>query len=161
MIVSELEIKMRVDTTQVEEKEREWQLRLRRLNLDMQRTKLELRRTQMYAVTVMGSIMGMLHAVVGMLPEPLRLVASSVVGALQTVFTALFWTAQALTVAGAANPLLLIQATFAWVGVGMSVMAVASAVAMQERLDSDMLRMQSSMAQMASSLQNIISSLGV
>jgi uncharacterized membrane protein YozB (DUF420 family) len=157
----EFDITLRADTTELEETEAEWRLRLRRMNLDIQRTKLELRRTQLYAVTVIGSIMSMVTAVAGMLPEPFRFIGISMVNLLQAVLAALTASAAAMSTAAAANPLLIVQAVLGWVAVGIAFIGVMNAVTAQEQINAEMSRLESTMSRMSSSLQGIIHSLGV
>jgi hypothetical protein len=66
----------------------------------------------------------------------------------------------AFTTAGAANPLLLIQAGLAWAGFAFALMGAMHVATLQEQLDSETARMQSSMNQLASSFQGLFRGLG-
>lgn len=159
-MMSELTIKMRADTSELEEKEAQWKLRLRTLNNEINKTRTEIKRTTVYAAVVVGAVMSILNAVVSTLPEPLRLVGTAAVSAINSVVQAIIATAMAFTAAGAANPVMMVQAFIAWVGVEIAMFGLAATIASQQRLDSDIGRLQGQMSQVASGFQNILGALG-
>lgn len=153
-----IEIKARLDTTELEEKEAEWRTRLRALNLEIQRTKLELRRTQLFALGLMGSVVSMASTFVNLLPEPFRAIGQAAIGMLQNVI-ATIW---AISVAYASSgPVGWVFAIISLGGLMVASMAMVSTIEMAGKVDADMQRFQSSMTSFSSSLQGIMSSLGV
>jgi hypothetical protein len=160
MMGEELTVRARLDTSALEEKEAEWKLRLRALNNDVARTRTELKRTSIYASVVVGSVMSVLNVLVSTLPEPLRLVGTAAIGAVSSVVQAIMASALAMSAAGAANPLFLVQAAVAWIGVEIAVFGLFAAIGAQQQLDADVSRMQSQMRSMGSSLQGILGALG-
>lgn len=156
--MDDITIKARLDTQEAEEQESEWRLRLRQLNRDISQTKLELRRTQLYAVGLMSSIMGITSALITFLPEPFRLVGQAAVGVITTTITALSAVALAYSAGG---PLFWFQAAMAAVGVGIAVYSLAAAVTNQERLDDNVTRFTGMLRSLSNSLAGITRSLGV
>jgi predicted ferric reductase len=156
----ELTTRIRLDDSEAEEQEAQWKLRIRRLNQEITRTRGELKRTELYGITVVMGVMSLMSVIAQSLPEPLRMIGTSVVTAVNAVVAAITSTALAYSAAAAANPVFAIQAMIAWTGVAIAVYGVFQAIATQQRMDSEISRIQQGIRQTSSSLNSILRGLG-
>ena len=153
----DITIRGRLDTSQMEEQEAAWRVRLRRLNRDIQQTKTELRRTQLYAVGVLGSIMSIANTMVAFLPEPFRIIGQAAVNVVTATIQALSAAALAYASGG---PVFWLQAAMAAVGVGIAVLSLGATISNQQQLDSDVLKLTNAFRNISNSLTGIMQSLG-
>ena len=156
--MSDLTVKLRADDSELEEKEAEWRLRLRQLNRDISHTKLELRRTQLYAIGVLSSVVSIASSLMMFLPEPFRVIGQAAVNVVTTTISALSAVALAFTAGG---PLFWFQAAIAAVAVGIAVYSLGAVVTNQEKMDTDITRFTTMLQRLSNSLTSITHSLGV
>lgn len=156
-MMADLEIKARLDTSELEEQEAEWRTRLRMLNTEVRQVKLELRRTSLYAITILGSIMSMANVFVSMLPEPIRLIGQAAVSAVFSVVTAITTVAAAYATGG---PVTMVQAAIAIVGVGIAVLGLIQTIALQEKTNAEVAQFQQGMSALSNSMMGVMQALG-
>lgn len=150
-------IQARLDTSKLEETEAEWKVRLRSLNSQINRTRVELKRTQMYGMIVMGSVLGMIRAFVTFLPEPLQALAHAAVTVITSAITAIMATAIAYSAGG---PLTMLQAIMAWVAVGIALIGLFQVLQGQREVEAALTEMRAGMGAVEGSLSGLFRTLG-